>query len=271
MIRLFLRIDLYCAIVMLCVLALSPAHGQTPAPTNSYILGAGDQIEISLLDQADPPTKVRIDADNSVVLPLIGRTIVGGISVTEARQLIEDRYIAGKYLVKPIVRLDVLVYESQKVSILGAVDNQALLPLDRSYSLTEIIARAGGLTPDAGDTAIILRKSGSVPREVVDLTALLDGTGMAPTILAGDTIIIPKAPTIAVVGAVTRAGVFRLTRGMTVLQAIAAAGDITRMGSMSDIKVRRSKLGTSTRQLISIDLDDRLMDGDVIVIKERMF
>ncbi len=271
MTRYFIGVYLCCAVSMLYVQTQSVAHGQTSVSANSYVLGSGDQIEIILLDQADPSTKVRIDEDNSVVLPLIGRTIVGGLSVSDARQLIQDLYIAGKYFIKPIVRLDVLAYESQKVSILGAVGNQALLPLDRRYSLTEIIARAGGLTPDAGDTAIILHKNNTASRQIVDLMALLDGSGTAPTILAGDTIIIPKAATIAVVGAVARAGVFRLTRNMTVLQAIAAAGDITRMGSMSDIKVRRSQTGVGTRQLISIDLDDKLIDGDVIVIKERLF
>jgi polysaccharide biosynthesis/export protein len=262
-----------CCLIATLIGLLQPpaAHAQMATTTNAYTLGPGDLIEISLLNQADPPAKVRIDADNSVVLPLIGRIIIGGLSATDARQQIEDSYVTGKYLVKPIVRLDVLAYESQKVSILGAVGNQALLPLDRSYTLTEILARAGGLSPDAGDSAIILHKSGSISREVIDLSALLDGSTTAPTILTGDTIIIPKAPTISVVGAVARAGVFRLTRGMTTLQAIAAAGDITRMGSMSDIKVRRSKPGTGTRQLMAIQLDDLLQDGDIIAIKERIF
>jgi polysaccharide biosynthesis/export protein len=259
---------------IICVAGLfawPAAYAQTSAQANSYTLGVGDLIEVSLLNQADPPTKVRIDTDNSVILPLIGRTIIGGLSLPDARQLIEDRYVNGKYLVNPIVRLDVLAYESQKVSILGAVGNQALLPLDRSYTLTEIIARAGGLTPDAGDSAIILHKNTNPSRQLIDLTAILDGSAAAPIIAAGDTIIIPKAASISVVGAVARPGVFRLTRGMTALQAIAAAGDITRMGSMSDIKVRRTKPGTDTRQLISIQIDDLLQDGDVVVIKERMF
>ncbi len=163
-------------------------------------------------------------------------------------------------------------YESQKVSILGQVNNQSLVPLDRPYSVTELLARAGGLTGDAGDTAFIVRQgsNGQSVREELDLVAILSGSRMSPLLRAGDVLFVPRGATVSVVGAVTRAGVFKVAKGMSVQQAIALAGDITRLGTSDNVRIRRL-LPDGTRSTVSVPLDDPVHDGDVIMVKERLF
>jgi polysaccharide export outer membrane protein len=252
-------------------MALFPIATNAQAPT-SYVLGAGDMIEVSLVSQQGETTKTRINADNTVVLPLIGRVLIGGKSLIDAQSFVEQSYRDGKFLNNPIVRIDVVGYESQKVSVLGQVFNQGLLPLDRPYAITEIIARAGGLTAEAGDTISMVRRNpnGQPSRQDLDMVAILSGEVAAPLVQPGDVIFVPRAATVSVVGAVSRAGVFKISRGLTIQQAVALAGDVTRVGALDSLRVRR--LGSDgTRSLISVALDGAVQDGDVIIIKERLF
>jgi polysaccharide biosynthesis/export protein len=260
--RLLLLIALMAGVVL-------PAHAQSV--DESYRLGVGDSVEVAVLGQTEAPVRTRIDSAGNIVLPLIGRVAVAGETLEAAATRIEQRYIAGKFLLQPIVRLDVVAYESQKVSVIGQVNAQGLLALDRRYSLTEIIARAGGLTADAAERAIITRRSaaGTASQQTVDLAQLLgSGGAIAPLVEAGDVIYVPRAPTFSVVGAVNKAGLFRLMPGMTVQQALATAGDVARIGTTGDLKVRRPG---ATPAITSIGLDDPVREGDVIIVKERVF
>ena len=235
---------------------------------DAYRLGPGDVVEVAVLGQPDGPVKTRIDSAGNIALPLVGRVKIGGQSIEEATAAIEQRYVAGRFLVSPVVRVDVVSYESQKASVIGQVNAQGLVALDRAYSLTEIIARAGGLTAEAAERAILSRRGadGKVVQQSVDLAQLLSGGGGdAPVVQAGDVIYVPRAPSFSVVGAVNKAGQFRLTPGMTVQQALAAAGDVARIGTTSDLKVRRAG-GVS-----GVSLDDAVREGDVIIVKERVF
>ena len=259
----------FLALLALLMAAATPISAQTA--DDAYRLGAGDSVEVAVLGQSDAPVRTRIDSAGNIVLPLIGRVAVAGDTIEAATTKIEQRYIAGKFLLQPIIRLDVVAYESQKVSVIGQVNAQGLLALDRAYSLTEIIARAGGLTADAAERAIITRRSatGTASQQTVDLAQLLgSGGAAAPMVAAGDVIYVPRAPTFSVVGAVNKAGLFRLMPGMTVQQALATAGDVARIGTTSDLRVRRPG---ATPPVSSIGLDDPVREGDVIMVKERVF
>jgi polysaccharide biosynthesis/export protein len=261
----------FCRFFFVLLFAALPIAAAAQTST-SYLLGPGDMIEVSLVSQQGETTKTRINADNTVVLPLIGRIMLGGKSLIDAQTFVEQNYREGKFLNSPIVRIDVVSYESQKISVLGQVFNQGLLPLDRPYTITEIIARAGGLTAEAGDTISLVRPStnGQPARQDLDMVAILSGERAAPLVQPGDVVFVPRAATVSVVGAVSRAGVFKISRGMTVQQAVAVAGDVTRVGALDSLRVRRLAKDGS-RNLISVALDGTVQDGDVIIIKERLF
>lgn len=239
-----------------------------------YVLGAGDTIEVYVVNQPDLTTRTRINADNSVVLPLIGRVIVGGKSILDAQSVVEQRYVAGRLVVNPQVRIEVTAYDSQRISVLGQVNLQGIQSLDRPYTLLEILARAGGLSEESADFAWILRTrpDGSAERQIFDLNKLYRGLNNIDQIIvrAGDVVYVPRTRTISVVGAVNKPGNFRLLYGMTVQQALATAGDLTRLGTVSDLKVRRTT-PDGLHIIVPVGLDDTLDDGDVVIVKERLF
>jgi polysaccharide export outer membrane protein len=86
----------------------------------------------------------------------------------------------------------------------------------------------------------------------------------------GDFVLVPKMDTFYVHGEVSRPGVYRLERGMTVMQALSVGGGITGRGSLKGMKVTR-KLPDGTTKEIKLELTDELQPDDVLYVKERLF
>jgi len=86
----------------------------------------------------------------------------------------------------------------------------------------------------------------------------------------GDQIFVPRAPTIYVMGDVKAPGRFRLSTGMTVVEALAHAGGVTEMGSTRRILIRRLGPDGKYRE-ISARLTDTVAAGDIITVRERIF
>jgi polysaccharide export outer membrane protein len=85
----------------------------------------------------------------------------------------------------------------------------------------------------------------------------------------GDSIVVPKA-TFTIIGQVSAPGEYRIENGMMLFQAIARAGGISALGSLSRIEIRRK--GPNDK---FVDMkgkkDTRIEAGDVIRVKERLF
>lgn len=257
---------------LLLFLALGlPAAAGLPAA--GYQLGPLDQIEVNVASFPDLRTVTRIGADGAATLPLVGPVKVAGLTSGSAAEAIARAYAAGGYVKAPSVRVDIIQYESRKASVLGQVVRQGMVALDRSYTVAELIAAAGGFAPDAAEAAVITRRAadGGSERIDVDLGQFGNGAGAMTVIEPGDIVFVPRTPTFSIIGQVARPGNYRLTSGMSVQQALATAGDITRFGTLSGLKVRRQLPGAASTSLVPVELDDSILPGDVLIVRERLF
>lgn len=260
-------------LLLLLVLGL-PAAAVAAVPADAgYQLGALDQIEVNVASFPDLKTVTRIGADGAATLPLVGAVRLAGLTTAGAAEAIARAYAAGGYVKAPSVRVDILQYESRKASVLGQVVRQGMIALDRPYTVAELIASAGGLAPDAAEAAVITRRKagGGSERIDVELGQFGGGSGAVTMIEPGDVVYVPRTPTFSIIGQVARPGNYRLTTGMSVQQALATAGDITRFGTLSGLKVRRQLPGATTTSLVPVALDDRILPGDVLIVRERLF
>lgn len=268
-----MRRTLLIALLLALDFLSGPATAATPTPGYAVLLGPFDQIEVNVDNYPALKTTTRVGADGIVILPLVGPVQVGGLGPADAANKIETHYVNGGFIKMPTVRIEIIDYQSGKVSVLGEVNSQALIPLDRAYSVAEILARAGGLAGDAADTAVIIRQKqgGGSERIVVDIGQLVaaENSGALTIVRAGDVVFVPKAPTFSVIGAVNRAGTYPMRSGMTVDQALAAAGDVALIGTRSKLKVRRSIGGVMTT--VDVGPDDKVQGGDVIVVRQRLW
>jgi polysaccharide export outer membrane protein len=247
----------------------SPTPQAAPAPPvdASYALGPGDSVEIALVGRGDYVSRVRVGTDGAILLPLVGKLQAGGRTVLELADDVRQALIKGGFYSDPVVRADVISISSRYATILGAVGTPGLMPLDRNYHLSEIMARVGVHPGGGADYVVLTHASGESSRYSV--TAMATGGGdKDPVVQAGDKIFVPspESQMFYISGEVKSAGGFPVTEGMTVRMAIARGGGVTENGSEGKITLVRGG-----KELKRVKLDDPVMPGDVIKIGERLF
>ena len=94
---------------------------------------------------------------------MIGRVAAGGLTVEGLEKELATRL--KTYVRDPVVAVSVLEYRSQPVSVIGSVGQPGVHQLEGRKTLIEILAKAGGLRPEAGNSIKITRKAewGTIP------------------------------------------------------------------------------------------------------------
>jgi polysaccharide biosynthesis/export protein len=251
--------------------AQTPGAVQTAvvAPTaksdEGYVLGPEDTVEVEVLGRADYKVRSKIGADGSLQLPFIGATPAANRT---AKQLAEDVRIAlekGGYYAKPIMRVEVVGYASRYVTVLGAVATPGLVPVDRQYRLSEVLARVGGVRDNAADYVVVRPENG--PEKRIPIKTLATGnSAQDPYVSPGDKIFIAQAEIFYISGQVRQPGSYPVASDMTLRMALARGGGLTDLGSEKKIKVTRA-----SGQVEKLPMNGKIMPGDVIVVGERFF
>lgn len=257
---------LFICFILICCSSLSLAQ--------SYLVGPGDVLDISVYDNEDLKTKVRVSALGTIVMPLLGQVDVQGKTVNEITNHI-TALLADGYLVSPQVNVFIQEYRSKKVVVLGNVNSPGLIKLSGPTNFLELISQAGGLDRDAGDTATIQRKSASDEKThviVVDLLALIEKGDLSQNVSIhdGDTVFISKAGMCYITGEVSKAGTYACNDGTTVLKLVALAGGFTGKASKRSIRIVRL-VENEKRIYKDVDLYTKLQNNDVVVVPESFF
>ena len=242
---------------------------------NAYLLGAGDEVKISVYGQPELTTEGQINADGTLEIPLIGSTKIAGRAPGDAAKFIAATYQNGNYLKNAQVNLQVTQYRSQVVSVLGKVNRPGKLILEGATSLTEAIAWAGGIADSGSERLILVRSNanGRQEHQEYDLQKLLNreaDTSNVVWLQAGDTIYVPVAGKFYVSGEVRLSGVYPLDRPLNVMQAVGVAGGPTARASDRSVKLYRKQPDGSVKESRAKP-EDSVQDGDVLVIQESLF
>ena len=260
--------------VILFLTACLLITGASILQAQDYILGEGDVLTVSVYDQPDLKSVVRISGDGMITLPLIGQVYAAGQSVDQLSQKIEQR-LADGYLVNPQVTIFIEEFRSLKATILGAVRSPGLYELEGQTTLLELISKAGGLTEDASNKAIIQRgKSGEQDKEAININLyqLMEQgqTDQNLSIVNEDNIYIPKKELFYVTGEVKKPDAYGYEEGITVIQALTKAGGVSSKAAPNRIKIIRTK-NDKEQLLKNVEMDRRIKPNDVIVVPESYF
>ena len=253
------------ALVGLALLLAPVANAPVAAQSiwQGYQLGAEDQIEVQIHGQGGATVKTRVKSDGSITLPLVGRTQAADQTTQALASAIEAQLKRGGLMTNPIVNVEVLEYASRTVTMLGEFTNPGLVPLDRPLTLTETVARVGGLKQNASDTVVLRRAGGAVER--YNLSAIARNEARDVILLPGDALFATAAPQYYIYGQVGNAGTFAIAPQMTIRQALARAGGPTLAGSERKITLYRDG------QESDADLSALIQPGDVLFVRERVF
>lgn len=199
----------------------------------SLHLGAGDLLEVSVYNVPELNTKARVSNSGDVYLPLIDYVHVADLTLEEAQGIIEKRLEDGGYVRNAHVTIFLDESASQGVTILGEVARPGIYPALGERRLYDMISAAGGFTPAAGRKISIVRQRDAAPFTVNLPRDLAEDLKDDIEIRPGDTITVPRAPIVYVVGEVGRpAGLLVDNGSLTVLQALALAGGTTHTAKM---------------------------------------
>lgn len=158
-----------------------------------FILGPGDKIEIIVYRHDDLKTTVQIDTSGKITYPLVGDIQAGGLSVFQLRDKIRDGL--SKYIIDPQVSVGVTAVQSQKVIVLGEVNNPGLFSLEVPRTTLEAISMAGGFTQDAKQKNVLLIRGGLEKPDImtINFDRVLSGYDMAQNVSLqnGDIIYVP--------------------------------------------------------------------------------
>ena len=246
----------------------------TAVAATEYRLGSGDVVRINVYQNPDLTLETRVTEAGIVSYPLLGAIRLGGLSVTAAEKLIADGLRSGNFVKQPQVTLVVMQVRGNQASVLGQVNRPGRYPIEvTDMRLTDLLAMAGGAAQGGADTVVVTgTRNGQAYRLEVDLPTLFapGSKNQDIIILNGDAVWVDRQPLVYIYGEVQRPGPMRLERGMTLMQSLATGGGLTQRGTEKGIRVHR-RAADGKVQVITPALDDKMLDGDVVYVRESLF
>jgi polysaccharide export outer membrane protein len=230
----------------------SPERKTAPANGSAPVIGPGDELEVTVYGAPDLSGHPRVSADGNISLPLIGYVRLAGLSSSEAEGAIEAQLRQANVVNDPQVSVYVKEYTSSGISIAGEVAKPGFYSAVGPHRLFDVLQAAGGPTDKAANKVVISHRDQkdattlSISKNPAEMTA--SNVELQP----GDTVVVPKAGIVYVLGEVTRPGgyVLNSTGGITVLQVVAVAGGPTHVASAGKTRLlRRTENGFQEQQI----------------------
>jgi polysaccharide biosynthesis/export protein len=254
---------------------ISPVAAPAPAGVR---IGTGDLLEINVYTVYGAPDvtqRIRVSSKGMINMPFVGDVHVGGLNAEEAEAAIAKSFRDGEYMNNPHVTVLISEYATQGISVMGEVNKPGVYPVVAPRRLMDLLSQAGGLTSRAGKTVVVThRNTPSDPRSVN--LADKDHPGQANIdIQPGDTIVVPAAGVVYVIGNVQKPGGFTMdsNENMTVMQAIALAEGVKPLSSLDRSRlIRKTSNGTQEiplplSKILSAKAPDvTLAAGDVVFV-----
>ena len=197
------------------------------AQTESLTIGPGDMLHLKVLEAPELEQSSRVSDAGTLTLILGGKVQVAGLTPADAAIAIERVLVEGHYVLTPHVSVTTEQTATQNVTILGQVRTLGSYPIATPRPILDVLALAGGLNDLAQRKVTIQRHS---TKERVDYVlsnsanAALDAN---VPVYPGDTVLVPKADVVYVLGDVNRPGGIAIVTNdskLSALQALSLAG-----------------------------------------------
>lgn len=133
--------------------------------TGEYKMRSGDQLQIVVYGHPDLSTQLGVSytpyvvrPDGNMDMPLIGNVRCQGKTVPQVAEEITSRL--AEYIIDPQVTINVTKLGTTRVYVLGEVRQQGLYELEKSHTLLDAVARAGGFTQKGAKRKVYVVRQG---------------------------------------------------------------------------------------------------------------
>ena len=166
------------------------------AGSEDYHIAALDVLEVAVLGVKDLNSTVQVSTSGLISLPLVKTVRAGGRTTTELEQDIAKK-LSASYLQSPQVTVFIKEYNSQRVTVDGAVVKPGIFPILGKMSLLQSIALAEGLNRVADPTGVIVFRqiNGQKQAARFDLKLVRGGKVADPLLMAGDIVMVDESTT----------------------------------------------------------------------------
>ncbi len=206
------------------------------------IIVAGDLLNIAVVGEPTYTRNVIVDSNGMINLYKAGPLEVAGLSPSEAASAAAGAL--AQFLASPQVAVTIISAAPRTASINGQVANPGSYAVTSESRLSDLIEMSGGVLASANlERIIINRRYGKEKLLAVKFDPSSVGESN-PEIYPGDAVLVPIKPdagggSIYVVGEVRIKGPVAFREGITVREALAAAGGPTELADLTKVTIRR--------------------------------
>lgn len=262
--------------IFLFVLLMGPFFQCAVAVADSdYLIGKGDVLEISVWGVEDMSRSVIVRPDGKITLPAIGDVIAAEVSPAQLSRQLSTAMRA--YIKEPIVTVSVEQIRNNRVYITGG-EVSRVFDMVKETTLLKLLSELGDLSSIDLRKAYLSRKGKIISTDFFALYHRGDFT-QEQLLEAEDIIFLPSnvLNQIYVLGAVATPQKIQYFEGMTVLDAILAAGGFTEFAKDDSVSLISRKKRTRKLNLESVRKGKNLVDnvalkpGDYVIVGESIF
>ncbi len=194
---LFLWVCLLSACSSVDLARYPPAPATSQASDYSYVIGAGDSVNIIVWRNPELSLVVPVRPDGKVSAPLVDELVAQGKTPPELARDIEKKL--STFVRDPVVTVIVTAFVgpySEQIRVVGEAARPLFLPYKQKMTLLDVMIAVGGLTDFAdGNRAIIQRSAEGNKQYSVRLKDLIKrgDTSANVEMRAGDILIIPQS------------------------------------------------------------------------------
>ena len=188
------------------IVALTPAGAVPDSSTNkSYVISVNDLIRFEVYKEPDLTTETRVDQDGTVSLPLVKTVMVGGRSISEARDtvrlLYEKDFLVAAHVNIFLVQSSKTNKEPVKAKLRFTILGQVKKPGNHEIQEGEKVSIVQAIAIAEGFTGIANQKNVTVLRTIngktepfkLDVKAMMTDSKAKPfEIKPGDQIVVDQ-------------------------------------------------------------------------------
>lgn len=163
------------------------------AEENSYKIGPGDSIVISVWKDETMTREIIVPPDGIISYPLIGTTNANGLSVPKLQAIITRKI--KEYVKDAAVNVMLISANSMKAYVVGKVNKPGQYPINMETTVMQIIAMAQDLSPFAspGNLLVLRKQKDKFIKIPFDYNDVKKGKRMEQNIVLerGDIVVVP--------------------------------------------------------------------------------
>lgn len=165
----------------------------TPGNT-AYKIGGQDVLDIVVFMVPELTRNIQVADSGTINLPLVGEVPAAGRTSQQLERDLTAR-LGARYLKNPQVNVYVKEFNSQRVTVEGAVKQPGVFPLRGKTSLMEVLALAKGSDRDVASGAVMVFRTSEGQRVAAefDLDSIREGGTPDPQIQNGDIVVVPTS------------------------------------------------------------------------------